>query len=471
MELIGVNFSDLASDFDLRFDPKFYKFAISNNFSLINTGKFPLVKLKDLLIPDYNLFKYEDGRIYNGLPTSSEYFDEDGEVLKYLPVTKNKHPERLKYEARSGQLLISSLKDAKAPVVILKGDCRGVVLSNGFYIFKFKENARGQRILWKYVYYLLKSGLMRTILNENLSRGIGISAYKEIDLLKIRIPVLPEDLQKDIVERVEKIEDKIRREKQKLVPVQEVIENVFVKYGVKSSNFQKMQCEPFTTDFVNIIRNTSLRCGVKYRMFWDVEHGLLFAGSNYPVKKLGSLIKLHKTKILKKGTLDKEYILIELEDIEERTGKILNLKRTVIDIDSDKVYFGDSDILTTKLRPYLGYTILNIPGLELIGTTELMPFKIINNQALPAYIKYLLLSYEYLEKSAFLMYGKEHPRIHLSDLLNIRVPSPSIDIQEKVVSEIEKEEKFIEEAKKNINRLREEINSIVFENFFKDKEI
>jgi type I restriction enzyme S subunit len=282
--------------------------------------------------------------------------------------------------------------------------------------------------------------------------------------------VLPEELQKDMVERVEKIEDKIRREKQKLVSVQDVIENVFIKYGVKSSNFQRMQCEPFTTDFVNIIRNKSLRCGVKYRMFWDVEHGLLFAGSNYPVKKLGSLIKLHKTKILKKGTLDKEYILIELEDIEERTGKILNLKRTVIDIDSDKVYFDDSDILTTKLRPYLGYTILNIPGLELIGTTELMPFKIINNQALPAYIKYLLLSYEYLEKSAFLMYGKEHPRIHLSDLLNIRVPSPSIDIQEKVVSEIEKEEKFIEEAKKNINRLREEINSIVFENFLK-KEI
>jgi len=460
-----VNFADLALDFDLRVDPKFYKFAVPTRFNFVSTNKFPLVKLKDVLIPDYHPFKYEEGRIYKGLPTSSEYFDEDGEILKYLPVTKENHPERIKYEARSGQVIISSLKGAKAPVVLIKEDCEGVVLSNGFYIFRIKENVRGRRIFWKYVYYLLKSNLMRMILDESLSRGIGISAYKDIDLLRIKIPLLPEETQKEIIEKAEKIETEIKNEKQKLIPLQEVIDNVFVKYGIKNSKFKKINSESFVTEFVNISQKIFLRCGVKYRAFWDVQDGLLFKGTKYQIKRLGSLIKFHKTKILKKGTLDNEYILIELEDIEERTGKIINSKRVVTDIDSDKICFNDSDILTTKLRPYLGYTILNTHQSEMIGTTELLPFKVVSDLALPAYIKYLLLSYEYLEKSAFLMYGKEHPRIHLLDLLDIKVPCPDLDTQKKVVSEIEEQEKINEEAKGKIEKLREDINKIIFENF------
>jgi len=46
------------------------------------------------------------------------------------------------------------------------------------------------------------------------------------------------------------------------------------------------------------------------------------------------------------------------------------------------------------------------------------------------------------------MYGKEHPRIHLLDLLDIKVPCPDLDTQKKVVSEIEKQENINEEANK-----------------------
>jgi hypothetical protein len=41
---------------------------------------------------------------------------------------------------------------------------------------------------------------------------------------------------------------------------------------------------------------------------------------------------------LKKGFLDKEHVLIELEDIEAGTGKITNLERVVTEIGSDKTY-------------------------------------------------------------------------------------------------------------------------------------
>lgn len=460
MGVLEIGFKDLTMDFDLRIDPKFYNFSIKNKFKLINNTKLPLIKLKDLLKPEYIVFKYEEGAIYRGLPTSAEYFDEDGEILMYQPVTKEDHPERIKYEARNGQILISSLKGAKAPVITFTNNSEGIVVSNGFYIFRVKENAP---VIWKYVYYILKSPLLRSILDESLSRGIGISAYKEYDLLRIKIPLPPKDIQEKLVSEIEKIESKIKKEKQEIIPLQDVIDEVFVRHNVKSEKFKKGELKVFTTNVLNIGKQKFLRCGAQYRAFWDAHIGLLFnEKTKYPIIKLNSLMQLYKTKTMKKGLLDKEYILIELEDIEQKTGKILNMERVVTEIESDKTYFGDADLITTKLRPYLGYTFLNIPNLELIGTTELLPFRVNKDKVYSEYLKYVLLSHEYLEKSQFLMYGKEHPRIHPLDLLNIRISLPPKNIQEMIVSEIQKQEEINDKAKQRLNDYRKQINDLIF---------
>lgn len=460
MGLLEADLKDLTLDFDLRVDAKFYSFAILNKYDFAVTKKFPLVKLKDLVDPEYIVFNYVDGNIYNGVSTSSEYFDEDGEILKYQLVTKEDHPGRIKYEARKGQILISSLKGAKAPVIFIREKHEGIVVSNGFYIFRVKEN---NNVLWKYVYYVLKSSLMRNILDEHLSRGIGISAYKEIDILRIKIPLPPRELQEEIVKKIEKIEEQIRNEKQKLIPLQDVIEEVFIKYGVKSTKFERKEFEAFTTDAFKLADQKFLRCGAQYRAFWDVHNGLLFEGkSKFHIVKLGSVMKLHKTKTLKKGVLDKEYILLELEDIESGNGKIRSLERVVTEIGSDKTYFNGCDLITTKLRPYLGYTILNNLELEIISTTELLPFRVDKNLAYSDYVKYLLLSYEYMEKSGFLMHGKEHPRIHPLDLLNIKIPLlGDLNTQQKIVNEIQEQEKINDAAQDKVRKLREEINGII----------
>jgi hypothetical protein len=83
-----------------------------------------------------------------------------------------------------------------------------------------------------------------------------------------------------------------------------------------------------------------------------------------------------KTEIHKKGSTDNEYILIELEDIEEKTGRIINQNRAVNEIGSDKKSFESADLITSKMRPYLGYTITNAFDENFIGTTELLTFKV-----------------------------------------------------------------------------------------------
>jgi len=335
------------------------------------------------------------------------------------------------------------------------------------YFTKAFIEIRSYAINPKLLYYLFKTLFLNKLVAIS-RQGMSYPSLNEKDFRYILIErnLLEKILkfQDRIIKEIEKIEEKIKTEKQKIIPLQDIIDDVLIKYSVKDEKFKKGEFEVFTTNALSIGKQKFLRCGAQYRAFWDVHGGLLFNGkTKYPIVKLGSLMRLHKAKTLKKGILDKEYILIELEDIKQRTGRILNMERIVTEIGSDKTYFGDADLITTKLRPYLGYTILNIPELELIGTTELLPFKINKDKAYPEYLKYVLLSYEYLEKSQFLMYGKEHPRIHPLDLLNIKIPIPPKDVQEKIISEIQKQEEINDKAKQKLNDYRNQINGLVFE--------
>ncbi|MCG2719129.1 MAG: restriction endonuclease subunit S, partial [Nanoarchaeota archaeon] len=174
----------------------------------------------------------------------------------------------------------------------------------------------------KYLLYLLLS-VRRNF--ELLTSGKTHPRIQIQDLLRIKIPILPKEIQEEIVKKIEKVEEEIRNEKQKLIPLQDVIEEVFIKYSIKNTKFEKKEFEVFTTDAISIGKQGFLRCGPQYRAFWDVHKGLLFENkTKYKIVKLGSVMKLHKTKTLKKGILDKEYILIELEDIESGNGKIIN---------------------------------------------------------------------------------------------------------------------------------------------------
>ena len=318
----------------------------------------------------------------------------------------------------------------------------------------------------KYLLYLLLS-IRKNF--ELLTSGKTHPRIQIQDILRIKIPKTSKDIQEETVKKIEKTEEQIKKEKQKLVPLQDVIEEVFIKYGVKSTEFEKKEFEAFTTDAFSIGKQKFLRCGPQYRAFLDFHKGLLFEdGAKFPIIKLGSVMKLHKTKTLKKGILDKEYILLDLEDLEQYTGRVRNVDKLVSEIGSDKTLFKDADIIVSKIDPYLGYTFLNDQSKPLIGSTELLPYKVNKKLALPEYIKYLLLSHEYIFNSGLMMYGKRHPRIHPLDIVDIKIPLPDLDIQRKIISEIHKQETINEEAKQKIKGFRESINKIIFENLMEE---
>jgi restriction endonuclease S subunit len=258
-------------------------------------------------------------------------------------------------------------------------------------------------------------------------------------LQEMYIPLVSISQQATIIEEIRKILDLIEDKRKTITSLQSIIDEKLVDDGIKSSQ----QCIPkarFSSKLSDIGQERQLRCGALYRWFWDVNHGMLFdyLSENYGVIELGSVISKYKAMKENKGVLSRDYLLVELDDVEQGTGRILN-ERLVSEVGSEKVVFGESDILTSKLRPYLGYTILNDKGKDLIGTTEFVPFKTKRN-VLPEFVKYLFLSDDFLMKSMFLMYGKEHPRIHVDDILRIKIPNVPDAVQEHVVHEIQNRE-------------------------------
>jgi len=348
--IFKTEFRNIGRQEQLRCDPKYrYFYDERKGKTIIDTNiKYPFVPLKriirlhetkilkkGLLDDEYILIELED--IEPGT----------GEIIRERTVTEIGSDKRVFADC---DILISKLMPQKGHIILNNPNKKyiGTTELLGFKIINPNVNK-------KYLLYIL---LHIRHNFEYLTSGKTHPRIQVSDLLRIKIPLPPLDVQNQLVDEIEKIEKKIAEEKQKIIPLQEVIDSILVRYKVKDRKFERRNLKAFTTKIIDISKQKFLRCGVRYRAFWDVYDGLLFDGkSEYKIDRLGSVMSLYKTKIMKKGVLDKEYILIELEDIEQKTGKIINLNRIVTEIESDKIYFGESDLLTTKLRPYLGYTI------------------------------------------------------------------------------------------------------------------
>lgn len=367
------------------------------------------------------------------------------------------------FKPEEGSLLITSVRPNLKKFVPVTDEEQDFYFTKAFIYLRPKQNLIESRLL-KY--------LLRTVLFERLvglcREGKGYPTLKEGDLKFFFIDSnLIEKLKFNRAKLLEKIDENERaiyRIKQKIESLQDIIDDVFVRYKVKSKRLADGREEHFSIDSRKVGDNLFLRLGARYYAFFEVHQGLLFdEDGTFEQIPLGRLIKRYKAQVLKKGALEKSYTLLDLEQLEAKTGRILDETNEVEEIGSDKVLFGGADVVISKIDPYLAYVFINDKNKNFIGTTELVPFKL-NANIDVHYLKYCLLSNEYIEKSALIMYGKRHPRIHIKDLLSIKIPLPSLKIQRKIVSEVQQREEKSNQYKEQVKKLREEIDSLIYEN-------
>ena len=151
---------------------------------------------------------------------------------------------------------------------------------------------------------------------------------------------------------------------------------------------------------------------------------------------------------------------IGLEHIQSLTGEIAEhfAPRKAREVKSRSKIFKKNDVLFGRLRPNLNKVMVARDNVdEGICSTEI--FVLIPNRklVLPMVLRYLLSSHYIQRHAARLQTGTALPRMNLSDLLDIEVPVPPLDIQLTLERQLERQFGELVRLRKRVHQMPEQI--------------
>ena len=145
---------------------------------------------------------------------------------------------------------------------------------------------------------------------------------------------------------------------------------------------------------------------------------------------LGTLVDFKHGSAVKNADISSDSWLLDLEDIEKETGRLLR-KKKMSDVNalSDKRPFKEGDVLYSKLRPYLNKVI--VADEAGFCTTEILAldFGMIN----PYYAQAFLMSRHFVDYVMQDAYGVKMPRADANKCNDCAFPLPPIKEQERIV--------------------------------------
>lgn len=151
---------------------------------------------------------------------------------------------------------------------------------------------------------------------------------------------------------------------------------------------------------------------------------------------IGSVCLYGNGKSIPVSDINSEDWVLELEDMESYTGRLLQIKRKKDrTISGSRHSFKSGDILFSRLRTYLNKVLLSTKdgfcSTEMIPIT---PFKCVISE----YLYYWLKSPFFIEYTISCGYGVKMPRLSTSDANKAIVPLPPHKEQKRIVETIQK---------------------------------
>jgi type I restriction enzyme M protein len=275
-----------------------------------------------------------------------------------------------------------------------------------------------------YLFKILKSGKVAKEISLK-SQGAVRTQLRYKDLRKIKIPLPPLEVQKEIVEQIEVKQKAIDAAK----AVIESLERERRYFGQEIIR----RCQAFGGQ------------GKIKDVEW-VELGEVF-------EKISEQINPQS----KTGLIS----YIGLENIESNTGYLVgNVNAEIKSIKSTKNVFKKDDILYGKLRPILNKVWL--ADRNGICSTDILVLRNYK-KVLPKFYLQVLLSADFNSEVLKGLKGAQLPRISFDYLEKIKIPLPPIEIQKQLVAEIEEQEKIIEANKKLIKIMEQKIAEVLSE--------
>ena len=170
---------------------------------------------------------------------------------------------------------------------------------------------------------------------------------------------------------------------------------------------------------------------------------------------LGSISNYGTSINVQVGDIDSYEWILELEDIEKDTAKIIqHLSKKERFLNGTRHKFQKGDILYSKLRTYLNKVLVASNGG--FCSTEIMPFGtygVLSNE----YICHVLRSNHFLDYTLRCGYGVKMPRLSTNDACKGMIPLPPLAEQQRIVTEIEKWFSLIDQ----IEQGKDDLHSIV----------
>ena len=134
--------------------------------------------------------------------------------------------------------------------------------------------------------------------------------------------------------------------------------------------------------------------------------------------------------------IDEEAWVLDLEDIEKDSGKVIHkIRKYERDSSSTKHLFKKGQVLYSKLRPYLNKVVL--ADEEGFCTSEILPLNF-SNIVEPQYALYYLMSPTFLKYANRCSYGVKMPRLGTADGRKAIFPLPPFEEQRRISQHISK---------------------------------
>lgn len=465
MITVKTQFLSFAKDFFLRCDEKYHLIESICGYNIFDIPKNNQIPLFNILKEDYILFNYEEDKEYKGIPTGKSYIDEEGDLIGYQSVSVDDHPNRIKYALDSNHILISSLRLARAPALYFENlDFKNYVFSNGFY--SFKVSAKWNK---KYVMYLLRTKKIKSIIDNNIYRGIGISSYSSIDLLKIPVRNIPISEQNLVLEKINVIEKKIRFLKNSKISIQETIDSVFQReFGFDYDKFDELKSNRHYTSQQSLFSNNpDLRFSAKFHR----------PAGDFVMEQLK---KISDKKI--KHFISEPIILgasISPKDFDKNGSSyyisMASIKNLEIELDDSQLisdsYFSKNknktlqinDIVIARSGVAIGKIAIVKNDFDGIFADFTMRIRINEQKCSP------LFAYYYF-RSSFFQYlieiykkGLQNQNIFPTMIQEFPIPDISLSEQKRIVDEIQTEIKKQDDIKLEIASLRNKIDDIIIQ--------
>lgn len=309
-----------------------------------------------------------------------------------------------------------------------------------------------------------------------IGKGIGITSLSASDLLNLYIPLPPLTEQKQIVAEIEKIfslidsleknksslQTAVKQAKSKILdlaihgklvlqdPADEPASVLLEKLRAeKEAKIAKGELKRDKNDSY-IYKSTTDNC--HYEKFADgteEEIEVPFeVPDNWSWCRLGSICDYGKCKNVSTSEINDETWVLDLEDIEKDSGRILKfLSFKVRKSASTKHIFKKGDILYSKLRPYLNKVV--IAPKDGVCTSEILPLDF-NGILINGYAQYLLMSSFFLESVNLVTYGIKMPRLGTDDAKKMLLPVPPLNEQLRIVKKIKQFQVILDQIALNL---------------------